>query len=211
MACFGEQWLSQDPQIKNLLYMFSGVGCGIMIDGEIYRGASGCAGEISIYNSRGKNNGDFSCKAADPCFIRRWQADIGMVDVAKKEVTSHKDSKLWELCNKSTDKLELKHIFEAARLDDNLAADIIKKAARKLGVKVALLVNILNPQLVIIGGGLEEAGIPFIDEIKHTVSEWSFEEASSSVRIIPSRLGENAVALGAANFIVWEVFTNVKE
>jgi len=211
MACFGEQWLSQDSQIKNVLYMFSGVGCGIMIDGEVYRGASGCAGEISIYNPKGKDNGDFSCKVADPCFIRRWQTDIGMLDSARKEIASHKDSKIWGFCNGAADKLELRHILEAARLDDSLAVDIIKKAARRLGVKVALLVNILNPQLVIIGGGLEGAGIPFIDEIKRTVSEWSFEEASSSVKIIPSRLGENAVALGAANFIVREVFANVKE
>ncbi|MDD5291847.1 MAG: ROK family protein [Candidatus Omnitrophica bacterium] len=211
MACFGEQWLNQDGQIKNLLYMFSGVGCGIMIEGELYRGANGCAGEVSIYNPKEKDSESFDCEAGEPCFLKRWQTDIGMVESAKKALSSHKDSKMLEFCGGSSDKLELKHIFEAGRLDDKLALDIIKHAARKLGIKVAFLVNVLNPQLVIIGGGLEEAGMPFIDEVKRTVSEWAFEEASSAVRIVSSRLGEDAVAMGVANFIVREVFTNVKE
>ena len=209
MACFGEQWLSQDVEIKHLLYMFSGVGCGIMINGEIYRGTSGCAGEISINNP--KDQKGFSCKVGQPCFLKRWDIDIGMLDSVRKEMPSNKSSKIWELCRGSLDNLNLKHIFEAARLEDSLALDTIKSAARRLGIKVAFLVNLFNPQVVIIGGGLEEAGIPFIEEIKRSVSEWSFAEASSAVKIIPSRLGENAVALGAANFIVREVFANVKE
>ncbi|MDD5617550.1 MAG: ROK family protein, partial [Candidatus Omnitrophica bacterium] len=211
MACFGEQWLNQDAQIKDILYMFSGVGCGIMIGGEVYRGTNGCAGEVSVYNSREKNNGDFNCKTAEPCFIKRWQSDIGMVDCAKKSIPSRKDSKIWELCGGVAEKIQLRHIFEAVKLNDDLALDVIKKSAHKLGIKVALLVNIFNPQLVVVGGGLEEAGMPFIEEIRRTVSEWAFEEAFNSVKIIPSRLGENAVALGAANFIVREVFANVKE
>ncbi|MDD5006318.1 MAG: ROK family protein [Candidatus Omnitrophica bacterium] len=209
MACFGEQWLSQDVEIQNLLYMFSGVGCGIMINGEIYRGANGCAGEISIYNPREQQS--FSCEAGQPCFLKRWELDIGMLDAARKELPSNKSSKIWELCGGSLDKLNLRNIFEAVKSDDHLALDIVKGAARRLGIKVAFLVNLLNPQVVIIGGGLEEAGMPFIEEIKRSVGEWAFEESSSAVRIIPSRLGENAIALGAANFIVREVFAGVKE
>jgi len=211
MACFGEQWLNQDAQIKNLLYMFSGVGCGIMIEGELYRGANGCAGEISIHNPNEKDAESFGCRIGEPCFLKRWQADIGMLESAKKAAESSKDSKILELCGGSVDKMELKHIFEASRLDDKLALNIIKQAGRKLGIKVAFLVNVLNPQMVIIGGGLEEAGMPFIDEIKRAVSEWAFEESSSAAKIMPSRLGENAVALGVANFVVREVFANVKE
>jgi predicted NBD/HSP70 family sugar kinase len=182
-----------------------------MIEGEIYRGSSGCAGEISIYNTKEKDRQDFNCKLGEPCFIKRGRLDMGIVEAAKKEVSSAKDSKIWQLCSGSLDKLELRHIWEAARLEDNLALGIVKKAGRKLGIKVALLVNIFNPQLVVIGGGLEEAGMPFIEEIRRVVGEWSFEEAASIVKIIPSHLGENAVALGAANFIVREVFANVKE
>ncbi|NQU19364.1 ROK family transcriptional regulator [bacterium] len=209
MACFGEQWLSRDLEVKDLLYMFSGVGCGIMINGQIYRGASGCAGEMSICNP--KEQRGFSCEAGQPCFLKRWEIDMGMLDAAREKMPSNKSSKIWELCSGSLDNLNLRNIFEAVRLDDPLALEIIKNAARRLGIKVAFLINFFNPQVVIIGGGLEEAGIPFIEEIKRTVCEWSFNEASSAVKIIPSRLGENAVALGAANFVVREVFAGIKE
>ena len=63
-ACFGEQWLDLEPGIKNVIYMFSGVGCGIMINGEIYSGASGSAGEVSIYNPREET--PFTCYAGSP-------------------------------------------------------------------------------------------------------------------------------------------------
>ncbi len=210
MACFGEQWLSRETETKDLIYMLSGVGCGIMINGEIYRGASGCAGEVSIFNPKEqKERDEFYCRAGQPCLLKRWEMDMGMLGLAKKGLSSHKDSKVWEFCKGSADNLNLKHIFEAVRQEDPWAVDMIKISARRLGMKVAFLVNIFNPQAVIIGGGLEEAGVPFIDEIRRTVSEWAFEEASSVVKIIPSRLGENAIALGAANFIVREVFAGV--
>ena len=213
MACFGEQWLSREVEMKDLVYMLSGVGCGIMINGEIYRGTSGCAGEISIYNAKDKNNEqqEFNCTAGQPCLLKRWEVDLGMLALAKKEAPSYKDSKIWQLCDGSIKNLNLKNIFEAIQQEDQLALDIVKRSAKRLGMKVAFLVNLLNPQAVIIGGGLEEAGVPFIDEIRRTVSEWAFEEASSAVKIVSSRLGENAVALGAANFIVREVFAGVKE
>ncbi|MFH1622867.1 MAG: ROK family protein [Candidatus Omnitrophota bacterium] len=212
MACFGEQWLSKEIEVRDLLYMFSGVGCGIMINGEIYRGASGCAGEISIHNPKEpQKDKDLRCVSGNSCLLKRWDLDIGILDAAKKAMPSNKDSKLWLLCGGSIDKLSLKNIFEAVYQEDSLALDIIRAAARRLGIKIAFLVNLFNPQEVIIGGDLGEAGMSFIDEIRRTVSEWAFEEASSAVKIIPSRLGENAVALGAANYIVREVFANVKE
>jgi len=203
LACFGEQWLAHDVEIKNLLYMFSGVGCGMMINGEIYRGASGCTGELAIYNDKEK---DFDCR-----FLKRWDADLGMLTNAKQKLTSKKDSKLWQLCNGNLDNLTLKCILEAARSEEELAVEVVKEAAKLLGIKIASLVNLLNPQIVVIGGGLEEAGVHFIEEIRAAVREWSFEEAQRVVKIIPSRLGENAVALGAANLIIRQLFTGFKE
>jgi predicted NBD/HSP70 family sugar kinase len=213
MACFGEQWLSRETELKDIIYLLSGVGCGIMVNGEIYRGTSGCAGELSIYNPKEQQNDgqNFSCIPGNPCLLKRWDIDIGILNAAKKLMPSNKSSKLWEMCSGSIANLTLKTIFEAVRKEDALALDIIRDAAKRLGIKIAFLVNFLNPQAVIIGGGLEEAGMPFIDEIRRTVSEWAFEEASSAVKIIPSRLGEDAVALGAANYIVREIFAGVKE
>lgn len=209
VACFAEQWLIQEAGVNDLLYMFSGVGCGIMINGEIYRGASGCAGEMSIYNPNDKD--DLYEEVNKSFFLRREEIDFGILDLARRELLLNKNSKIHQLCGNSLDNLKLKNIFEAAQLKDALALSLINKAAKALGIKIAFLVNLFNPQMVIIGGGLQEAGMSFIDEIRRIVSNLAFQESSSVVKIVPSRLGENAVALGAANLVVREVFTNFKE
>ncbi len=68
VACFGEQWLTLESDVKDLIYMYSGVGCGLMLNSEIYRGATGCAGEVAIHSG----------KRETPYFLDRWEADLGI-------------------------------------------------------------------------------------------------------------------------------------
>ena len=72
VACFGEQWLTLGADIKNVLFLYSGVGLGIMVNGELYRGSTGSAGEVSIYNQ--SQDKDFECAKGAPCFLKRWEA-----------------------------------------------------------------------------------------------------------------------------------------
>ncbi|MBM3248204.1 MAG: ROK family protein [Candidatus Omnitrophica bacterium] len=208
VACFAEQWLSLEPEIENVIYMFSGVGCGIMINRQIYRGFSGGAGEVSIDNN--KENGLFNCQFASPCFLKRWDADLGLVDEAKRRLSARNntivESKILELASKDVNNIRLQDIFQAAKENDALALDLIKQAGKRLGIKISYLVNLLNPEVVIIGGGIEEAGSVFLDTIKQTVSDWAFEEMSGNLKIIPSKLKENSVALGAASLVVRQIF-----
>lgn len=211
VACFGEQWLAVAPQIKNLIFMFSGVGSGIMINGDIYRGASGAAGEVSIYNS--KEDDLFNCEFGSPCHLKRWEADLGITEEAKKRVKSILDKtkplgniRLLELAAGDAEKINLTHIFQAVKEDDPLAALLVKSAAKRLGVKAAYLINFLNPEMVIIGGGIEEAGDMFMNTLRQTVKDWAFEEMAEAVKIVPSGLGENCVALGAASLVVRNIF-----
>ena len=211
-ACFGEQWLDLEPGIKNVIYMFSGVGCGIMINGEIYTGASGSAGEVSIYNP--KEDAPFTCPAGSPCFLKRWEIDFGMLNEARARITQSRDPesiarRLLELCESSPEKINLKHIFQAAKENDPLAAELLDRAAKQLGIKLAFLVNLLNPEAVIIGGGLEEAGEIFLNTVRSTVQDWAFEEMASSARIVYSTLGENSVSLGAASLVMRQVFSQI--
>ena len=208
-ACFGEQWLDLEPGIKHLVYMFSGVGCGIMINGEIYTGAGGSAGEVSIYNP--KEETPFNCSAGKPCFLKRWDIDFGMAQEARRRIAEQSDAKeegkrILELANGEVKNIHLKHIFQAAKESDPLALELLDQAAKQLGIKIAYLVNFLNPEVVIIGGGLEEAGDVFLNTVRSTVSAWAFEEMVSKVRIVYSTLGENAVSLGAASLLMRQVF-----
>jgi len=194
-ACFGEHWLSLGQDYKNVLYMFSGVGCGILINGEVYRGAQGFAGENSIYNY--KEQDDFNCQAGLPCFIKRWDVDLGISEEFSK------------LTSTPIENIDLKNVFSAARTHNNAACAVLDKAARRLGIKIAYLVNLLNPEVVVIGGGLEEAGDEFLKRVASTVKDWSFRESTEDLKIVYSQLRENAVALGAASLVMQRVFAQV--
>ncbi|MFH1578350.1 MAG: ROK family protein [Candidatus Omnitrophota bacterium] len=203
-ACFGEQWLDLDPRVKNILYMFSGVGCGIMINGQIYRGSKGCAGEVSINNY--EQDHLFNCSLGNPCFLKRWEVDLGIVDEVRNNFKPGEPRKLNELVNNKAEEIDLKNVFLAARAGDKAAKESLDIAAKRLGLKIAYLVNILNPEIVIIGGGFEEAGEEFLSRVNQSVNEWAFREMTQDLKIVYSQLRENAVAQGAASLVVRGVF-----
>lgn len=205
-ACFGEGWLDLGRGYKNVIYMFSGVGCGIMINGEIYPGTNGYAGEVSIYNY--KEQDLFNCDTGKNCFLKRWEMDLGIVDDAKKALEKDKTAaeKFFNLTSSNIDNVDLKSVFIAARANDPISTSVLDMAAKRLGIKIAYLVNLLNPQIVIIGGGLEEAGEGFLNKVNATVKDWAFKEVTADLKIVYSQLRENAVALGAASLVMQRLF-----
>lgn len=205
-ACFGEQWLELESSAKNVIYMFSGVGCGIMINGQIYTGSRGCAGEPSIHNY--KQDHLFNCSLGNPCFLKRWETDLGIVEEIKGKLMGNLQAgaKIRQLVDNKIENIDLKIVFLAARGNDEVAMTTLDLAAERLGMKIAYLVNILNPEVVVIGGGFEEAGEEFLVKVNQTVREWAFREMTEDLRIVYSQLRENAVALGVASLILRQVF-----
>ncbi|MDD5669065.1 MAG: ROK family transcriptional regulator [Candidatus Omnitrophica bacterium] len=208
-ACFGEYWLRGNISLRNTLYMMSGVGCGIVLDGQIYRGAQGYAGETSIYNYKEEN--EFNCVAGNPCFLKRWEFDLGIVDDVKSKLRKDKGAaeKFCKLTGATVDNIDLKSVFIANRSDDPVARAALLNAAKRLGVKIAFLVNFLNPEIVVVGGGFEEAGDEFLNVVSQTVRDWAFRETTENMRISYSQLRENAVALGSASLVMQRVFAQI--
>lgn len=208
-ACFGEQWLGLEHGIKNIIYMFSGVGCGIMMNGEIYTGTNGYAGEISVYNY--KEDDLFNCSFSRGCFLKRGEIDFGILEDVKEALAKNKEEAraLFKLTATSLSSLDLKSIFMAARAKNAIATSVLDKVAKRLGIKIAYLVNLLNPQVVVIGGGLEEAGDDFLNKVTLTVRDWAFREATDGLKIVYSQLRENAVALGSASLVIERVFARL--
>ncbi|MBI4435805.1 MAG: ROK family protein [Candidatus Omnitrophica bacterium] len=195
VAAFGVLWLGLEPGIKNLIYMYSGVGCGIIINGEVYRGTSGGAGEVTIYDP-------FEEKGNHPLGpLKMVGLDMGMIEKARDAIAKGINSSL-----KHVPELSAKKIIEAAKEGDTLATELVEDAGVALGIKIAFLVNFVNPEVVVIGGGMEEAGSIILEPIKRIVKKSSFSEHAADVRIIPSQLGENAVALGAASLVIQSAF-----
>ncbi|OGX17815.1 MAG: hypothetical protein A3K83_01160 [Omnitrophica WOR_2 bacterium RBG_13_44_8b] len=208
-ACFGEHWLDLAQGYKNVMYMFSGVGCGLMINGEVYRGSNGYAGEVSIYNY--KEEDMFACELGKSCFIKRWEMDLGIIDDVKDQLARDKEKavKFFKLTSSNMDNVDLKSVFIAGRAKDEIAQSALGRAARRLGIKIAYLVNLLNPQAVVIGGGFEEAGEEFLNKVNQTVKDWAFREATDNLKITYSQLKENAVAQGAASLIMQKIFAQL--
>jgi len=208
-ACFGEHWLDLEEGYKNVLYMFSGVGCGIMINGEVYRGWQGYAGEVSVYNY--KEQDLFSCAAGNPCFIKRWEMDLGIVDDLKSILAKEKEKaeEFFRVTSTKIESVDLKSIFIACRAKNETAVLVLESAAKRLGIKIAYLVNLLNPQVVVIGGGFEEAGEGFLNKVRSTVMDWAFRQATSDLKIVYSQLRENAVAMGAASLVLERTFAQL--
>jgi predicted NBD/HSP70 family sugar kinase len=208
-ACFGEYLLGMDTGVKNMVYMFSGVGCGLLINGNIYRGNQGYAGETSIYNY--KEQDLFNCEAGKSCFMKRWEMDLGIIDDIKGDFSRDKEAgqKFFKLTSANIDNIDMKSIFIAARNGDPVVLAALDRAAKRLGIKIAGLVNLLNPEMVIIGGGLEEAGDMFLNKVTSTVKEWAFREVTEDLKVMYSQLRENAVALGAASLVMQRLFAQL--
>jgi len=201
-AVLGEKWLGLDRDVRHMLYMFSGVGAGVLINGEIYRGATGASGELGIVSA--KSSKEYAQEIATQ--LGRWEMDIGMVNRAKEMIAKGESTMLKDFVQGNVDLLSFKEIVRGVKEKDKVALSIVENAGVELGKKIAFLVNLLNPEIVVIGGGIEDCGAPLLDAIKVAVKEWAVEEASSQVKIIPSAFGENAVALGVVGIVAREVF-----
>ncbi len=201
-AVLGEKWLGLDRDVRHMLYMFSGVGCGVLINGEIYRGATGAAGELGITST--KSSKEYAADIATQ--LGRWEMDLGMVRSACAAIQKGEKSLLSDFVHGELHRMTFKEIVRGIKERDKLALKVVERAGDDLGKKIAFLVNLLNPEIVVIGGGIEDCGAPLLDAIKNAIKEWSVEEASAQVKIIPSAFGENAVALGVVGIVAREVF-----
>ncbi len=204
-AAYGEWSLGAGTDVDIMLFMYSGVGCGMIINGEIYHGHSGTAGEVSLKDQTDIGDvwiGNISA-------LKPWAAHLGIPDEAREAIEKGGVSKVSDLVNGNLSRITLGTIFEAVKAGDRLATEIVQKAGERLGVRIAFLINLLNPGAVVIGGGIEEAGPALIEAVKKMVRMYAFEEMANAVKIVPARLGENSVSLGAASLVIRDVFAGV--
>lgn len=203
-AAFGEKMHALPMEVENVIYMYSDVGSGIIIKGSMYCGASGSAGEVRINYPR---NEEYLQLSKNFSFLLPTGLDLGLVAQAKKLMKEDGvKSNILEFCSHKIDKLTVDNIIDAAKSGDTLAIELLEDASVNLGVRVAYLINLFNPEIVVVGGGIEKAGSLFLEPLRRTVRKWAFEEPANVVKIIPARLGEDSVALGAASVVIRDVF-----
>ena len=194
-AAFGEKALNKDVSAENTLFIYSDTGCGIVARDDIYFGANGSAGGVHVAGDD-----------ANSQYLKPWGRDMGLAELARKEAAKGVGTKMVELAGWDVKGITKDTVIAAARANDDVAADIISYAGRNLGMRIAYLVNLFNPEIVFIGGGLEKAGDLMLNPIRETVGKLAFAGPAGMVKILPSSLGEEAVSLGAASLAARELF-----
>jgi glucokinase-like ROK family protein len=188
--CFGEVNTEKNVLFVNIDY---GIGLGILIDSEVYYGKSGFSGEfghIPIFDNEiichcGKK-GCLETEASGTAVIRKF-----------KEKIRHGSTSLLIKKNKTVESINLTDIIQAANNEDVLCIELLAEVGEKLGKGLAALINIFNPELIILGGTLSETGDFLRLPTRSAINKYSLSLVNTDTELKLSKLGEKAGILGA--------------
>lgn len=195
-AALGEYWFGAGKGAENLLYVTvsTGIGGGIVINGQVYSGSTTNAGEIGHItiepNGQRCNCGNIGC-------LETLSSGTAIARIAKERILKGEDSSL-----KSYDSFTSREVFEAAASGDRLASEVIKQCLEYLGIGIANFVTLFDPDRVVIGGGVSKSGEIVFDRVRSVVKTRCLKKVSSHVEIIPAGLGADAGVIGAIGVVL---------
>ena len=213
LAAFGERWsgIGAGSTADNLIFLCSDSSCGLVIKGDLYYGATKSAGELNLNPPYpGEEARPDTCWASYDygCCLRSRGIDLGIPGRVKARLAEapQENSLIMEAAGGSQDNIDFNTVIEAAEKGDELAKKALEDAGDYLGTKIAFLINLFNPEVVVIGRGIEKAGDIFFSAVRRSVRKWAYEESVKVVKILPTSLGEQVVAIGAAGLVIQDVF-----
>jgi glucokinase len=196
VACvLGEQWRGAARGLTDIVFLTigTGIGAGIISGGRLCRGAQGIAGaagwlaltpqSCELY----RQVGCFEAEAAGPAVARRAAA-----------IAAQRPTRMLELAGGCLELITPETVVEAARRGDPAAQDVLAETARYLGMGLANLVSLLNPQMIVLGGGLMAGAEWLLEPARREMMVWAQPVAAQTVRVVLSELGADAALLGAA-------------
>ncbi|HVH09695.1 MAG TPA: ROK family protein [Gemmatimonadales bacterium] len=196
-AIFGEWWRGAARGSDHVvgLTIGTGIGGGIVLGGAIYRGASDIAGEIGhmSIDSNGRR-----CKCGNDGCLEAYASGPAIAARAVEGITPGAHTTLPRYVNGDLSKITAQVVYEAAHDGDEYAQEVVKDTAKFLGAGVASIVNIFNPQVVVICGGVTLAGDRLFEPLRAEVERRSFQPAVDVCRIVPGALTGTAGVYGAA-------------
>ena len=193
-AALGEKKFGAGQEVDDLLYITisTGVGGGIIVNGNIYYGHTGNAGEIghiTVVPAGPKCGcGNYGC-------LESFSSGTAIKNMAKKAIKS-KDETILKEMNKNN-KLSAELVAKAAAKGDNKALAIFSEAGYYLGIGMASLVNIFNPELIILGGGVMKAKEYFLDKAKEEFKKRALDVSADIVKITEAKLKDEIGVKGA--------------
>lgn len=179
------------------LTISTGIGGGIIIDGRLYTGAIGCAAELGhmTINDQGPrcNCGNYGC-------LEALASGTALAREGRRRIREGAQTALLECASGDIEKVDARTIRIAAEKGDALARELVARAGYYLGVGLGNLLNIFNPQMIIIGGGVSSMGDMLLAPAYKTAGERAYEAAFSMVKFAGPKLGKNSGVLGAAAY-----------
>lgn len=175
-----------------LVNVHNGIGAGIIINGSIYQGDGGFAGEIGHIVV--KREGGELCRCGNRGCLETVASVQALIRQARKDLLKYPHS----LLPHNPQEITLDTIVEAFRADDTLANDLVLESARYIGIAISTLVGVLNIHNVVLAGNMTRFGTPWLDKIRAVMMNYSLELPLRNTRVEIGQLGENATILGAA-------------
>ncbi len=172
----------------------TGVGGGVIIDGKVRRGASSSAGELGHMTI---NFDGPKCNCGNNGCLEMYCCSQAMIDSMKQKVDKGLSDILKEVLDGNPDNLTIKKLFLAARKGDEAASEVIKETAVYLGIGLSGIVNLLNPEVVVVGGGIIDGGAGFLEIVTAEIRKRAFSSAVSNLRVVKASLGNAAGFIGA--------------
>ncbi|MDF2633680.1 MAG: Glucokinase [Pelosinus sp.] len=191
--------------IKNAVFLGvgGGIGSGIILNGELYRGLGDSAGEIghTVVDAQGP-----LCSCGNHGCLEAMASESALVNLVVKSILEGESSLVAEVVKGDTNAIRPEHIYSAAEVGDPLALKILDHIAHYLGMGAANIINIFNPQLVLIGGGIVK-GRNFIEEtMVKVIKERALGSSYSSTRIEFSIEGRTAALKGIVDLVMEGIF-----
>ena len=196
LGALAEHWWGSARHLRDFAYIkvATGIGSGHFVNGGIYRGATGVAGEIGhvAIDPRGA-----PCNCGNRGCLQTYIGSRALVERAIALRHQYPDGVL-----SGTGEPTIKEIEDAALADDPLALHVVREAAEYLGIAIASMVNLMNPAAVIVGGGIARLGDRLLGPLRETVLRRTFVSAAAASEIRTSDLGPQDVAIGAATLML---------
>jgi len=180
----------------------TGIGGGLILDGRVYHGSSSAAGELghTTIALDGK-----LCRCGNRGCLEAYASVPALLESARKLL---KTSDNHSILRRYGDNLTPSHIFAALKVRDPIAQSIIKMEAEYLAAGLASAVNLLNPEVIVVGGGLVEASSSFLRSLEKRIKSKAFPSAARGLKVLRAQLGNEAGFIGAALFCLENIRNN---
>ena len=198
-AALGELNYGAGKGCENLICITvgTGIGSGLIVNGKLVRGASNAAGEIG--HIKLQMNGGPICGCGDTGCLEAFASGPAIVALAEDYIKGGKSTKYRELANGAP--ITPYIVCEAAKAGDPVAQRIFTIIGEYIGIGMASVVNLLNPEKIIIGGGVADAGEYLLNPLSETLKKRAMKIAGETVKIVHAELGNTAGVIGASLLI----------